>query len=78
MDITLLYIIQYSDLFPVQVLLIHRMFNLGTLAQAVGSQHLSKEFVEKCVNIGLELVKTKDHPDVKDVPSVCSDLWPPW
>ena len=52
-------------MFPLQVLLTQSMSTLGTLARAVGSQHFSKEFAEKCVNIGLELVKTNDDPDVR-------------
>jgi hypothetical protein len=31
----------------------------------VGEQHFSKEFAEKCINIGLELVKSNDDPDVR-------------
>merc|ERR1719282_1497637 len=48
-----------------QVLLTQSMATLGTLARAVGQQHFSKEFAEKCVNIGLELVKNNDDPDVR-------------
>merc|ERR1719452_38116 len=48
-----------------QVLLTQAMATLATLARAVGDQHFNKEFAEKCINIGLELVKTKDDPDVR-------------
>ena len=48
-----------------QVLLTQSMSTLATLAKAVGQQHFSKEFAEKCVNIGLELVKNNDDPDVR-------------
>merc|ERR1719219_2554483 len=48
-----------------QVLLTQSMSTLATLARATGQQSFSKEFAEKCVNIGLELVKTNDDPDVR-------------
>lgn len=48
-----------------QVLLTQAMATLATLARAVGDQHFNKEFAEKCINIGLELVKTNDDPDVR-------------
>jgi len=54
---------QHND--DTQVLLTQAMATLGTLARAVGEQHFSKEFAEKCINIGLELVKTNDDPDVR-------------
>merc|ERR1719369_1809821 len=54
---------QHND--DTQVLLTQSMATLGTLARAVGEQHFSKEFAEKCINIGLELVKTNDDPDVR-------------
>ena len=48
-----------------QVLLTQSMATLATLARAVGEQHFSKEFAEKSVSIGLELVKNNDDPDVR-------------
>merc|ERR1719376_1599658 len=54
---------QHTD--DTQVLLTQSMATLGTLARAVGQQHFSKEFAEKSVNIGLELVKNNDDPDVR-------------
>ena len=54
---------QHTD--DTQVLLTQAMATLGTLARAVGEQHFSKEFAEKCINIGLELVKSNDDPDVR-------------
>jgi len=54
---------QHND--DTQVLLTQSMATLGTLARAVGEQHFSKEFAEKCINIGLELVKSNDDPDVR-------------
>ena len=41
------------------------MSTLGILARAVGQEHFSREFAEKCVNIGLELIKNNDDPDVR-------------
>eukprot|EP00092_Neocalanus_flemingeri_P005200 GFUD01005593.1.p1 GENE.GFUD01005593.1~~GFUD01005593.1.p1 ORF type:complete len:950 (+),score=322.92 GFUD01005593.1:135-2852(+) len=54
---------QHND--DTQVLLTQAMATLGTLARAAGEQHFSKEFAEKCINIGLELVKSNDDPDVR-------------
>jgi len=48
-----------------QVLLTQSMSTLGILARAVGQEHFSREFAEKCVNIGLELIKNNDDPDVR-------------
>ena len=48
-----------------QVLLTQAMATLGTLARAEGEQHFSREFVEKCINTGLELVRSVDNPDVR-------------
>merc|ERR1719186_772850 len=54
---------QHND--DTQVLLTQSMATLGTLARAVGEEHFSKEFAEKCINIGLELVGSNDDPDVR-------------
>ena len=54
---------QHND--ETQVLLTISMTTLGTLARATGQQHFSKEFAERCVQIGLELVKNNDDPDVR-------------
>ena len=54
---------QHTD--ETQVLLTQSMTTLGTLAKSTGQQHFSKEFAEKCVQIGLELVKNNDDPDVR-------------
>jgi len=48
-----------------QVLLTQSMDTLGSLARAVGKEHFNKEFAEKCFNIGMELVKTNDDPDIR-------------
>jgi hypothetical protein len=48
-----------------QVLLTQAMATLGTLARANGEQHFSREFVEKCINTELELVKSIENPDVR-------------
>ncbi len=48
-----------------QVLLTQSMDTLGCLARAVGKEHFNKEFAEKCFNIGTELVKTNDDPDIR-------------
>ena len=48
-----------------QVLLTQSMGTLGSLARAVGKEHFSNQFAEKCFNIGMELVKTNDDPDIR-------------
>merc|ERR550519_326920 len=48
-----------------EVLLTQAMSTLGVLARAVGQEHFSREFAEKCINIGMELVQNNDNPDVR-------------
>lgn len=48
-----------------EVLLTQSMATLGTLARAVGQEHFSREFAEKCITIGMELVQNNDNPDVR-------------
>jgi len=54
---------QHTD--DTEVLLTQAMSTLGVLARAVGQQHFSREFAEKCLNIGMELVQKNDNPDVR-------------
>jgi hypothetical protein len=48
-----------------EVLLTQAMSTLGTLARAVGKEHFSRDFAEKCLNIGMKLVETNDNPEVR-------------
>jgi len=54
---------QHTD--ETEVLLTQAMSTLGVLARAVGQENFSREFAEKCINIGMELVKNNDNPDVR-------------
>merc|ERR1712013_316160 len=48
-----------------EVLLTQAMSTLGVLARAVGKENFSREFAEKCLNIGMKLVETNDNPEVR-------------
>jgi len=48
-----------------EVLLIQSMATLGTIARAVGQENFSREFSEKCLNIGMELVQNNDNPEIR-------------
>jgi len=48
-----------------EVLLIQSMATLGVLARAVGQENFSREFAEKCLSIGMELVQNNDNPEIR-------------
>jgi len=54
---------QHND--DTEVLLTQAMSTLGVLARAVGQENFSREFAEKCIKIGMELVQNNDNPDVR-------------
>jgi len=54
---------QHTD--ETEILLTTSMATLGTLARAVGKENFSREFAEKCITIGMELVQNNDNPDVR-------------
>merc|ERR1719350_1028061 len=54
---------QHTD--DTEVLLTQAMSTLGVLARAVGKEHFSRDFAEKCLNIGMKLVETNDNPEVR-------------
>lgn len=41
------------------------MSTLSILARSVGKENFSREFAEKCINIGMQLVESNDDPDVR-------------
>ena len=48
-----------------QVLLTTSMSTLSVLARCVGEEKFSREFAEKCITIGMQLVEANDDPDVR-------------
>ena len=54
---------QHTD--ETEVLLTQAMSTLGVLARAVGQENFSREFAEKCIRIGMELVQNNDNPEVR-------------
>lgn len=48
-----------------QVLLTTSMASLSTLARCVGKEKFSREFADKCITIGMQLVQSNDDPDVR-------------
>ena len=41
------------------------MSTLSILARCVGKENFSREFAEKCISIGMQLVESNDDPDVR-------------